>query len=805
MKVKTKVKEKVNIIPEVKPTERQVVGRSVKRFDAIDKVTGQAVYVADIKVPGMLYARILRSDRPHAKIKKIDTSKAEKIKGIKAIVTGKGCENFKVGICIEDQLPMAVDKVRFVGEPVAAVIADTVENAQKGVEAIEVEYEDLPAVFDVYDAIKDDAPLVHENLGKYKYLDEFNPIPGTNIFHHYKVIKGDISEGFKKADLIIEQEYEIPHISHTQLEPHGAIAQWFATGELKIWTSSQSPFLVRNMLSKTYKLSHSKIRVIIPYLGGGFGGKSDVTIEPLITYIARAVWGKPVALFLDREEMFYGTVIGRGCKGKLKTGVTKDGKLIAAQIKLYFNAGAYGDYAINIVKGGGHNSTGPYEIENVTVDSYGIYTNLPYVGAFRGYGHPEVHWMMERQLDIIADKLGIDPVEIRLKNCLRPGKTNLIGQVMKPYNGDLVKCIETVRDELKLKEEPVKRVDLRYVKTGKIKAKALAAFMKSPVMATNAASTSVIKFNEDGSVNVAISSIDMGQGSITAIAQIAAETLKIPIEKVHVIRLADTEFSPYEWQTVASRATWAMGNATLRAAKSAIEQMKELAAQVLNVDKQSLDYDGKKVFVKNRPEKNIPIEKLVLGYMYEDGSSIGGQIIGVGRFICPNITVPDKETGTGNLAAEWTFGCQGVEIEIDIRTAEISIKKLVTAIDAGTIVNPQMARGQIVGAMVQAVGAALSEEIIYDKNGKIRNPNLTDYKIPTYADVSETEFKVFFIETPQEDGPYGARSLAEHGIISIPPAIANAIFHSTGINFFKIPITKDRLMQEIIKLQRQEA
>jgi carbon-monoxide dehydrogenase large subunit len=807
VKVKTKEKEKISV--ELKTEDLKVVGRSVKRFDAIDKVTGQALYIRDIKIPGMLYAKILRSEKPHAIIKRIDTSEAEKVKGVKAIVTGKGCEDYKIGICIEDQLPMALEKVRYVGEPIAAVIADKIENAQLALEKIKVEYDDLPAVFDVLDAIKPDAVLVHENLEKYKVLEEFNPIPKTNIFHHYMIIKGDIEKGFKKADLIIENEYEIPHISHAQLEPHGCIAQWFSNGELKIYSSTQSPFLVRNMLAKMYKISHSKIRVIVPYLGGGFGGKSDVTIEPLVSYIARAVWGRPVALFLEREEMFYGTLIGRGVKGKLKTGVTKDGKLIAAEIKYYLNAGAYGDYAINIVKGGGHNSTGPYEIENVRVDAYGVYTNLPYVGAFRGYGHPEGHFMIERQLDIIADRLKIDPVEIRLKNCLKPGKENLIGQVMESHNGDLVKCIKLVENELKLKEEPVNRIDLKNFKGDKIRSKALTCFMKSPVMATNAASTSVVKFNEDGSVQVAISSIDMGQGSITAISQIAAETLKMPVEKIHLARLADTEFSPYEWQTVASRATWAMGNATYRACQNAIEQMKDIALIVfkkegLKVSKDELDYDGKSVFIKSKPSKNIPIEKLVLGYTYEDGSSIGGQIIGVGKFICPGITFPDKKTGRGNIAAEWTFGAQGVELEIDLRTAEITIKKLVTAIDAGKIVNPEMARGQVIGAMVQAVGAALFEKIIFDKNGKIRNPNFTDYKIPTFQDLKDTEFKVFFVETPEKSNPYGARSLAEHGIISIPPAIANAIFNATGINLFKIPITKDILMEEILKQKSSE-
>jgi len=774
----------------------RVVGKSVPRKDGVDKVTGEGKFIGDLKLPGMLHAKILRSPHAHADISEIDTGAAEALKGVWAVVTGQDLKGKLIGECINDQPPMAYTKVRFVGEPVAAVIAETPEIAARGCELIRVTYSPRKPVFDVRESMKPDAPLIHEDLRDYRCFRTFCPIPGTNVFHHFKVRKGDVEEGFEEADRIFENEFSYPHISHCQMEPHGCIAYWKHDGSLTIYASAQSPFLVRHVLAELFEINHSTVRVVIPYIGGGFGGKSDVTIEPLTAYIAKFVKGHPVRLVLEREEMFFGSLLGRGCHVIMKTGVKNDGTITASKVDLAFNAGAYGEYCINVVVGGGQNSTGPYHIPNVWIDSRAVYTNLPFVGAFRGYGHPEVHWAAERQMDIIADEMGFDPIEFRLKNCLGHEKVNAIGQTIYRHNGDLSGCIRKVAEYLELDEwrgiPKEEKDDGRFAR-----GKGLAALMKSPVMATNAPSMAQLRFNEDCSVNLQISATDMGQGSTTAMSQIAAETLKIPVDKVHVSMGIDTERHPYDWQTVASRTTWMAGNAVMKACQTALNQMKELAADVWDLDStDEIEYDGTNLSV---PGKNLclPLESLVMGYTYEDGRAIGGPATGIGYFLPPRVVYHHPETGQGNAAAEWTFGCQGFDITVDRLTGDVKVNKMVTAIDVGKVINPMLARGQIIGAMVQALGAAINEALIYSSGGVVRNDNLTDYKIPTLEDLEDTDIEVIFLETPQEDGPYGARPLAEHATVGIAPAYANALYDALGIHFNHLPVSADVLLREM--------
>ncbi len=776
--------------------DRKCVGQSIPRVDAFEKVTGVARYVADIRLPNTLHVNVLRSTEAHARIAAIDTQRAESISGVVAVVTGQVCP-YLVGSCIFDQPPMATEKVRYVGEPVAAVVAGSQDAALRAVELIQVDYQGLPAVFDPREAIAPGTPLLHENLSQYRHAPSFHPQPGTNIFHHYRLRKGNPEEGFKNAHLVVENQFQFPHLSHAQLEPHGAIALWERDGRLTVWTSAQSPFFVRHSLATTFGLPHASVRVVIPYIGGGFGGKSDVTIEPLLAYVARAVPGHPVRLVLTREEMFSGTVLGRGCWATVKTGVMNDGTLVAEEIELAFGAGAYGDFCINIVEGAGHNATGPYQIPHVKVDSLGIYTNTPPVGAYRGYGHPEVHWMAERQMDIIAQKLGLDPVQLRLKNILRPGSINAFGQRMDASHGKLQECIDMVARELD------KETSRRSMKKSRhrVWGRGIAAFMKSPVMATNAASGAMVKFSDDGTVNVLVGCTELGQGSFTVLSQIAAEALKIPVERVNISRVIDTETNPYEWQTVASTTTWKVGNAVVEAAAKAIQQMKEIAAQTWGVRPEEVEHGSEGLYLPNNPGKSLPLAEVAMGCVRVDGQAMGGPVVGAGRFVPQGLTYADPQTGQGNLAAEWTFGCQGAEVEVDLRTGEIQILRLITAIDAGTIVNPVLARGQVVGAMVTGLGAALSEQIIYSPQGRIRNDTLTDYKVPTAGDVSATEFVVIFLDTPLPDSAYGARPLAEHGTVSVAPAIANALSHAAGIQFFRLPMSAENVVEKLKALE----
>ncbi len=760
----------------MKTTKTHIVGKNIARVEAIEKVTGEAKFTSDINHSGMLIAKVLRSNQGHARIKKLNIDKASKICGVKKIVTGKD-SNYYFGINIEDQPFIAIDKVRYAGEPVAVVIAEDEEIALKALNLIEIEYEPLKVVTDVLESIKPDAPLIHENLK-------------SNIFHHYKLRKGNVEIGFKKADLIVENEFVFPHISHTQIETHSCIALWKKENILEITSSSQAPFVIRELFAKIFNLNHTQIRVYVPYVGGGFGGKSDVTIEPLVAHVARFVIGQPVKLTLSREEAFVGSLLGRGIKGKIKTGVKKDGKIVAVEIQMYFNAGAYGDCCLPIVIGGGQNAVGPYTIENVKVDSYGVYTNTPFVGAFRGYGHPEGSWMTERQLNIIAKKLNIDPAEVRIKNCWKVGDINHIGQKVEKHNGELKVCIQKALKSINWGNKNVIETE------NKIITKGFACFMKSPVMTTNAASSAIVKFNPDGTVNLSMGTIDYGQGALTVLSQICAETLQIPVEKIFIARQTDTQFSPYEWQTVASRGTWSVGNAIVSACNDAIEKIKQNASIAFKTSPRNVEYKNEFVFLKNNPKKKLSIKDVIYGYMFPDGHTEGGPVVGYGYFM-PNVTNPNPNTGQGKCVAEWTGGCQAAIIEIDKKTGVITPLKLVTAIDAGTIVNPKLAKGQIVGAMVQGLGATLYESIIYSDNGKVRNDHFTDYKIPTPEDLWNTEFDTIFVETAEEGGPYGARSLGEHAIVSVPATIANAISNATGIEFFELPITSEKMLKKL--------
>lgn len=782
----------------------RALGKEVPRADGFEKVTGQAVFVADIRLPGVLHAKVLRSPHAHARIVRLDASKALALPGVRAVVTGRDCRT-RIGICLTDQYPLARDRVRFFGEPVAAVVATSEQLAQQSLDLIEVEYEPLSAVTDPREALKPGAMLIHEELGDYVHLPGFSPQPGTNIFHHFKIRRGDPEKAFGEAGLVVEREYGMPSISHVQLEPHGTIAQMVPGGQMTIWSSTQAPFIVRSSVAKLFGLPPAKVRVIAPYLGGGFGGKSDVTIEPLVACLAMAVPGRPVRLVLTREEAFMGTVIGRGLHARVKTAVTRDGKILGEEISLVLNGGGYGDYAINIVGGAALSATGPYEILNLKIDSYGVYTNTPPTGACRGYGHPEVHWAIERHRDITARELGLDPIDFRRRNLLGEGKINALGQILREDNGRVDLCLDAVVNELGgsptgdfLKagvlnlSEAASSGNSSSIRRGT----GIAAFMKTPIMTTNAQSGAYIRLNEDGSANVSVGAVEMGQGCYTALAQIAAEALRLSPEKVKVVPFVDTEISPHEWQTVASHTTWAVGNAIILAAADVLCQLRKAAGRVWGVRPEDLAIADGQVFRTDDPSRVLTFGQLSLGYTLPSGEAVNDPIIGRGSFVPRGLVYSDPVTGQGNAAADWTFGCQGAEVEVDTRTGEIIVRRLITAIDVGRVVNPLLARGQILGGMTQALGSALSEQLIYSSTGQMRNHSLTDYKIPGPEDIP-TETKVIFIETPDHTGPFGARGLGEHGTVGVPPAIANAVANALGVEFFDVPITAGDIVRAI--------
>lgn len=753
------------------------IGKDLIRPEAVAKVTGEALYCADIKLPGMLYAKIVRSTRAHALIKGIETSGALSVEGVKAVVTGEGCRGKLMGYCIADQPPMTYEKVRFHGEPVAAVVAETPEAAAEGCLKVKVDYKDLPSVFDVRESMKSGAPLVHENIKGYKLVPFYKPVYGTNIYHSHTFERGSIEQGFEQADRIFENDFTFPHISHCQLEPHCCMSWWKWDGSLHVWSSTQSPFMVRSILAELFDMNISAINVTSPFVGGGFGGKADYTIEPLAAYIAGFVKGKPVKLLLDREEMFGGTLMGRGSHAVIKTGVMKDGKICAWHGDIVINAGAYGNYCINIIMGAARSSCGVYNISNIRIDAKSVYSNLPINGAYRAYGHPEGHWGAERQIDIIAREMGFDPVEFRLLNCLNPGDTYITGLRIEEGNGNLKECIRRTAEAMGF-DKPMENKEKkggRYVR-----GRGIAAFVKTPAMAVNKPSSARVTFNEDCSVSIQVGAVDMGQGSAAALTQIAAETLKISPEKIRFTYTVNTELHPTDWQTVASRTTWMCGNAVMKACVKTVESIRKLAAEIWDMENfDNVEYDGKGVSVKEKGFY-LPLGSLVMGYTLPNGSLIGGPVNATANFY------PEK--------AEMTFGCQGAEVTIDRRYGKVYIDRVVTAVDAGKVINPAAARGQIIGSVIQGAGPVVSEKILFSEDGCILNDNLNFYKVPELKMAEKVKTEVIFIETPQNDGPYGARALGEHGIVSVAPAIANAISDASGVNVNHLPAAVEDLI-----------
>lgn len=773
-----------------------IIGKGINRLDAVEKVTGSAMYVHDLELQGMLYAKVLLSPYAHARIKKVDISRAKELPGVWAVLTGNDLP-YKVGLYLVDKSILAVDKARYQGEPVAAVAAETEEIATRAIELIEVEYEELPAVLDVREAIKKDSPLVHENLGDYKYMKGvFFPEPGTNIANHFKLRKGDVERGFSQSDYIVENEFYLPQVNHVAMETHTSIAQWKPGGKIKIWSSAQSPFAVRNLLSEGLDIPHENIEVIVPYVGGGFGGKAGIHFEPLVTCLSRASGGRPVKFTASREEEFNSVPVRQGLLSKIKTGVTSEGKILAQEIEYLWDSGANADYGVNVTRAAGAAGAGPYEIENIKIDSYTVYTNKIYGTAYRGFGHLEVLWAVERQMDIIADKLGIDPYELRNKNILRPGSYTATGEKILENTGRIDKCLEAVAEEIEWGKAKTEEEIQREKKTGKVRGKGLALLHKAPAMPTNTGTAALLKFNENGSINLTVSLTDYGQGTYTALAQIVADKLKIPIEKVNVVWETSTETEPYDWQTVASKGLIMTGNAVIRAAEDLIQQMKEVAGQVLRAPADELVIEDEKVYIKHNPDKFISYKELAMGYTYPNGNAIGGPLMGRGNYIAQGLTNLDKDTGQGLPALDWTFGAHGVEVEVDIETGEVEVLKIASAFDIGKAINIKNVIGQIQGGVIQGFGSAMMEGYQFNDMGILLNNSFTDYKIPTIKDIPDKLVPII-VETPQLDGPYGARGVAEHPMISVPPVIGNAIQDAIGIKIKELPLTPERIIEEI--------
>ncbi|HEY77107.1 MAG TPA: xanthine dehydrogenase family protein molybdopterin-binding subunit [Thermoflexia bacterium] len=761
------------------------VGKNVPRVDVFEKVTGSAIYADDRQFgAGLYYGRLVRSPYAHALIKKIDVSKALEVPGVKAVVTGKDFPG-RIGLYLVDRPIFAADRVRYVGDPVAGVVAVSEEIAEEAARLVEVEYEELPAVFDPLEAIKPDAPLLHPDLGSYKVAPFIHPVPGTNISEHFKLRRGDVESAWSQCAAIVEEEFRLPQIQHVPIETHVAVAIWEPSGEVTLWTSSQSPFAQRDLIAQSLGIPHGNLRVISPYVGGGFGGKAGVSIEVYAVAMARAVMGHPVKLRMTREEEFVGTTVRQSLVAHVKVGCDADGNLLAMEVSYYFGGGAYNDYGVNIARAAGYSCTGPYYIPNVKGDSYCVYTNQPIGSAMRGFGMPEIHWGLEQAMDQLAEKIGMDPVEFRRRNCVKTGQIIATGMTMP--NVDLVACIDKVAKAVNWgKKEPP---SAPHKKRGK----GLAIMWKAPAMPPNPGSSAIVRFNEDATVNVEIGAQELGQGAFTVAAQIAAEALGVPYDWVRVSAPIDTKYSPYEWQTVASRITWSMGNAVKAAAEDAKRQILELVAEHWDEDPEDLDIkDGKVISYKS--ERELSLKGLVVyGLPNEDFEGWkGGPIVGRGKFMPTYVTSLDPETGQGTRAVvHYTVGAQAVDLEVDTETGQVEIIKIASAYDVGKAINPDLVLTQIEGGAVHGMSSTF-EALKFDEKGRPLNPSFVDYRIATAADIPK-EIHGDIVETPLEDGPWGARGIGEHVMVQTAPAIANAIYNAIGVRFNELPLSAEKI------------
>ena len=754
----------------------KVVGHSVQRLDAVEKVTGSAQYMGDMRFAGMLHGRVLRSPHAHAKILSIDLSAAQQLTGVVAAVTGEEWASLG-GEAVKDMPFLARGEVRYVGEPVAAVAATEDEIALRAIGLIKVQYEELSAVFDPVEAAQPGAPMVHAGMEQYKRIGAVKPVPGTNIINYCEEKQGDVEKGFAESDFVFEDTFKIHSVHHGQLEPHTCVCQWGADEKITLWVCNDGPHRLRKDLADAMGIPLTRIRVVVPYLGGGYGGKGGLKLEPVAVALAKHTNHRPVRLLMTREEVFTATIVRHAAVMQVKTGVKKDGTLVAKQVIGYWDTGAYAEKGPTVVKQATAAAAGPYRCPNIRLVGNCVYTNKVIAGAWRGYGTAQVTWPSESHMDMIARRLGIDPVEMRLKNILHEGDTMATGQ--PAHSVGVEECLRLVAKELKWGE-----------KTGANRGKGISLVAKNTK--TPSGSAAQVVLNGDGSVNVVTSAVEHGGGAKTVLSQIAAEELGMPIGKM-VFALPDTDSTPYDSSTTSSRVTFHVGNAVRLAAQDLKAQLARMGAGFLGVSVDEVKVTDGKVTVKADPSKSMAYQQ-VLGQAY----GAGGSLTGNGFFY------PSTEKGSGMWSSPsvfWMYGAQGMEVEVDKETGQVEVLKIVAAHDVGKAINPLTVYGQIEGGAVCGMGTALMEEVIFDAKGKILNPTLHDYKMPTAMDVPE--LTSFIVEANHREGPFGAKGVGEPVTCPGAPALANAVDDAVGVRITQLPLTPERVLAAIQAKEKQ--
>lgn len=756
-------------------SELTVIGKKTAKLDAYAKATGEAKFATDVFLPNMLWAKVLRSPLPHARILSIDTEKAKCLPGVKAVLTAEDVPDSKYGALVLDMGIFARDKVRYIGEAVSAVAAVDEDTVDEALDLIQVEYEELPAVFDPVEAMQPHAPIIHEELKSYTTLFERTERAMTgNVNYQADITRGDIEDGFSQSDMVFEDTYQTQKVHPAYLEPNSTVATFDSQGRLVIYNTTQRPHINQAILSSLLGLPISKIRVVPCYVGGAFGGKNRTLTEPTAAALALKTKA-PVRLTFSREEEFTSSTTRHSSVIKLKTGVKRDGTLVASQITMIYDCGAYAPTP-NAVWLGAVTATGPYRIPHVRLEAFSVYTNKTMGGAFRGYGTPQVTFARESQMDQIAHRLNMDPVELRLKNCFKKGDSLHTGQELASVN--IEDTILKARDLIGWKK----------AKTGENRALGISCgFCPCGGFATS----SVIKMNMDGTAVVATGAMDMGQGLRTVMAQIAAEELGLNTDDITVI-IGDTDSTPFDVGIFGDRGTHTAGMAVKMAATDARNQLLELAAEKMEANPADMEIQDKKIFVKGAPHRFVHFKEVLGGGMYKKG----GPVIGKAS-INPSTHPIDPTIAQGaasRMFSTYTFATNIVEVEVDRDTGEIQVHKAVGAQDCGTVINPDGVEGQMVGGMTIGLGYGMYEEMeIID--GQVMNPNFLEFRLPTAADMPE--ISVVKVENHDPNGPFGAKGAGNSSVINLAAAISNAVFNAVGVRVKDLPLTPEKLFQHM--------
>ncbi|MFC1871770.1 xanthine dehydrogenase family protein molybdopterin-binding subunit [Chloroflexota bacterium] len=782
-------------------TELSIVGKSVVRTDAREKVMGRAGYFTDVSLPGMLHMLVLRSPYSHARISNINTAEADTLPGVKYVVTNQDAPQVRWGNgMVKDQTVLAKDVVRYVGEPVAAVAAETVEAAEAALDLIRVEYEMLPAVFDPEEAISPAPPaIIHPDFSEYSKvvsgarLDPERP----NVFTRMRIRKGDVEDGFQEADLILENRFSTPSIQHCTLEPHGVVVCPESNSGLTFRAGRQGLWSLANTVSEIYGLEASQIRVVQQYSGGGFGAKIKI-IETIPALLALKT-GRPVKWVFTREEEFIDGGHRPAVILYLKDGVKKDGTLVAREMRVILGGGAYENITGIMTRNSSFGAVATYRVPNLKWDSYGVYTNEPPVIAFRGFGVTETVWAIESHMDMLAEKLGISPLEIRQRNILEEGEMNSLGEIS--HSIGLEECLGKANAFIKPGAKPEARGEWRQ-------GKGIAIGSKYSTGMTFCQAR--IKVSQDGSIVLYHGADEIGQGCNTVMAQIVAEEFGVSMDDVRLV-FSDTAVTPVAaGGSTSSRVTFQLGNAVRAACRDAKRNLFERASGRLGVSPDELETRGKEIFLKRNQDKKLRIDSLFTTFagvpdgVY--GVTDGGEIIGTATRVQESSA---EDLGTGQI--EPALGAQGkvvnsfyahvakaVEVAVNTETGQVKVLRCCAATDLGKMINPMTCEQQSEGGIAMGIGDALYEEMIMDR-GTVVNPGFTDYKIPSVAEIPFIEnIKSVFVEsTPHKDGPFGAKGFGEAAMIAMEPAIANAIHDAVGIRIKDLPISREKVLKAL--------